>query len=223
MRFVEDFFNLAGSLICHQLPERSLYAGGTVLPVCARDTGIYAGIFTAMLFLLLMRRLGAQKPPHTAAAVFMCALMLPMVLDGLLSYTGIIRTTNTARLFTGALFGLPIPFFLVPAAHFDVYGANEKPVLRNLAELIPVYAFLLALCVLLLKGLVPYVAAGLIFVVGLLFLLSRLCYTILKRMKRLRTGPLYAATFGATAGVLLFLFILSTYVLQPLKAVLLGG
>jgi uncharacterized membrane protein len=32
-----------GSLICHQLPERSFHLAALQLPVCARCTGIYAG------------------------------------------------------------------------------------------------------------------------------------------------------------------------------------
>jgi uncharacterized membrane protein len=32
-----------GSLICHQLPQRSFYFQGVQLPVCARCTGLYAG------------------------------------------------------------------------------------------------------------------------------------------------------------------------------------
>jgi uncharacterized membrane protein len=220
---IEDFFNLAGSLICHQLPSRSLHAGITVLPVCARDTGIYAGIFTSMLFLLLTRRYKSDKPPGTATAVFMCTLMLPMVLDGLLSYTGIISTNNTTRLLTGAFFGLPIPLFLAPAAHFSINGVNEKKVLKKLAELIPVYLFLLVLCGLYLYGLIPYIVAGLIFISAFLFLLTRLSYTVLVRLRRFRTVPLYAATFGATISVLLFLYMLSAFVLQPIKAALLGG
>src|SRR5438552_2016659 len=32
-----------GSLVCHQLPERSFHLESVPLPVCARCTGIYAG------------------------------------------------------------------------------------------------------------------------------------------------------------------------------------
>lgn len=220
---LKDFFDLAGSLICHQLPDRTLMSGGMLLPVCARDTGIYAGIFTGVLYLLLMRRFKAQKPPGTPTAVLLCILMLPMILDGLLSYTGFIRTNNTVRLFTGALFGFSIPFFLIPAAHFSIHGNNERPVLRNAAELVPAYAFLFVLCELFLNGLVPYAASGMIYVTGLLSLLARLSYTVLARMGRFSTSPLYAATIGVTLCILAFLFVLSTFILQPIKSVLLGG
>lgn len=33
----------AGSLLCHQIPERSFYVAGFQLPVCARCLGLYAG------------------------------------------------------------------------------------------------------------------------------------------------------------------------------------
>lgn len=32
-----------GSLICHQIPERSFHVQGSQLPVCARCAGLYAG------------------------------------------------------------------------------------------------------------------------------------------------------------------------------------
>ena len=220
---MEELFNLTGSLICHQLPARTLYAGNMLLPVCARDMGIYTGIFTGALFLLLFRRLNTQKPPGITVTVLMCVLMLPMILDGLLSYTGVIETNNTTRLFTGVFFGLPIPFFLVPAAHFKIHGTNERRVLKNSAELFLVYTAAVGICLLLWYGLLPYVITGLIFVSGFLFLLSRLTYTIFVRQGRFGQKVLYTATCCTTLSILILLFLISTYILQPLKIMLLGG
>ncbi len=223
MHYIESFFNLLGSLICHQMPERTLVAGTLPLPVCARDMGIYAGIFSSALFLLVFRRLRAQKPPSLAVTIAMCLLMLPMILDGLLSYCGIIETNNTARLFTGLFFGLPIPFFLVPAAHFKISGSNVDPVLNHAAELLPIYCTGAILCVLLLRGIVPYWLAALIFVFGLLFLLSRISYTIFTRMLWYKRGRLYILTTMGTVCIIIILFLLSVFVLQPLKRIMLLG
>jgi uncharacterized membrane protein len=220
MDIIKGIFDLAGSLICHQLPERSLESGGIVLPVCARDTGIYTGIFTAFLFLLLFRRMRAQRPPGIAAAAIMCTLMIPMMLDGVLSYTGLIETNNTVRIFTGLLFGLPIPFLLVPAANFRLDGRNEAPVLKTLTELVPVYCAGLLICVLLLNGMVPYIAAGLIFVTGFLFLISRLAYTLFARKGFSAKWKLYFMTFACTVTILTAMFLLSAYVLHPLQDML---
>ena len=38
-----------GSLVCHQLPNRSFYFWGSQLPVCARCTGLYVGAAAAAL------------------------------------------------------------------------------------------------------------------------------------------------------------------------------
>lgn len=223
MDILKRFFDLAGSLICHQLPERSLESGGIILPVCARDTGIYAGIFTAFVFLLMFRRMKAQKPPGLAAAVVMCVLMLPMMLDGALSYTGLIETNNAARIFTGLLFGLPIPFLLVPAAHFRLDGRNEAPVLKKPIELVPVYCTGFLLCVLLLNGVVPYIAAGLIYVTGFLSLILRLAYTVFARIGFNAKWKLYFMTIFFTASILAVLYILSAYVLHPLQDLMIKG
>jgi len=51
-----------GSLICHQLPERSWHIGGVQVPVCARCLGLYAGAaFGALLGLAWWRRTGAGR------------------------------------------------------------------------------------------------------------------------------------------------------------------
>jgi uncharacterized membrane protein len=38
-----------GSLVCHQLPERSFYFWGAQMPVCARCTGLYFGAAAAAI------------------------------------------------------------------------------------------------------------------------------------------------------------------------------
>jgi len=221
--YMKEFFELMGSLICHQLPSRTLSAGGVLLPVCARDMGIYTGVFSSALYLILLRRMRAQRPPAIVAVIIMCALMLPMIFDGVLSYAGVIETNNSVRLFTGLFFGLPVPFLLVPAAHYSVSEKNETAVLRSIPELLPAYFIGVCLGILLLYGKVPYFAAGMIYITGLLFLLSRITYTILVRIRRYRQKMLYAMTAAGVLGILTFLYLISSFVLQPMKEILLAG
>ncbi len=104
-----ETFNFIGGLICHQLPERTLIMGSTLLPVCARDTGIYIGIL-AGLALLLMRREGRSGPPNLYLTL---AMMLPLIVDGTTQVLGFRTSTNQLRLITGLLFGTAISPFLV--------------------------------------------------------------------------------------------------------------
>lgn len=223
MTWLEDIFNLFGSLICHQLPERTLSAGGALLPVCARDTGIYLGVFVSATYLLILGRWKTKKPPRIVPSIIMCLLMVPMILDGGLSYLGVTESNNISRVITGALFGLPIPIFLIPAAHYDVNGVNGKAVLGKWTELLPIYGLTLILCALLLQGLVPYTLAGFIIIIGMVFLLARICYTVIKRSGRFKGNKLYAITVVAFAVITALLYLISSLVLQPLKAIMLGG
>jgi Predicted membrane protein (DUF2085) len=45
----------AGSIVCHQLPERTFHLWSTQMPVCARCTGIYGGGAIAAIILLIGR------------------------------------------------------------------------------------------------------------------------------------------------------------------------
>lgn len=53
-----------GSLVCHQLPERSFHLWGAQLPVCARCTGLYLG---AALAASIAVRLNGQAAGAAAA------------------------------------------------------------------------------------------------------------------------------------------------------------
>lgn len=197
-------------------------AGNMVLPVCARDTGLYAGVLTAFAYLAITRRLDAQRPPGLAAAVAMTVLMAPMVFDGALSYAGLIDTNNTARLFTGLFFGMPIPILLAPVANFDAEGPNDRPVLKKWTEMMIVYGAGILIGVLLLHGLIPYIIAGLIYVGGFLSLISRIVYTLIRRSGLRSKWRLRAMTVLVSALAVTALYFLSSYILQPLKEMLLA-
>ena len=86
---LEAVFHWVGFGLCHQLPERSLFSGGYQLPVCARDTGIYAGFLLSMIVIALLER--GRRPSElsrTWLLVLGSIFLGTMVVDGVSSYAG---------------------------------------------------------------------------------------------------------------------------------------
>jgi len=119
-------FNYIGRLVCHQLPERTLWVGGHYLPVCARDTGVYLGFLLGYL-LLSQRKKEACGPPN----LWMISLMvMPMIVDAGTQWVGLRTSTNELRLVTGLLFGTAVAPFLVYSLAI-VSTSKKVPVLRH--------------------------------------------------------------------------------------------
>lgn len=55
---------LAGSLVCHQRPERSFWYNYVQYPVCARCTGLYVGASFGLSAMLFTRRARAVRQPR---------------------------------------------------------------------------------------------------------------------------------------------------------------
>ena len=51
----------AGSLICHQRPERSFHLDGAQLPVCARCAGLYAGVSLGVIGWIVVAGAGRRS------------------------------------------------------------------------------------------------------------------------------------------------------------------
>jgi uncharacterized membrane protein len=103
---------------CHQLPERSFYAAGWQMPVCARCFGIYAGI---LLGTLIYPFAYGGKIPRWQVIL---AAAAPLAVDGITQLFLLRESTNLLRLMTGLIFGLIIPYCLIPVLD-DMLSGRE--------------------------------------------------------------------------------------------------
>lgn len=113
--------------LCHQLPERSFFAGGYQVPVCARDTGIYLGFMMSLVILWLMSRgrRPADLPRWWVLAIAGVFIGL-MAVDGISSYAGWRGTTNDIRLATGLMTGFAMPVLLLPILNGQLWRAPGR-------------------------------------------------------------------------------------------------
>jgi uncharacterized membrane protein len=99
--------------ICHQLTGRSFTMFGAPLAVCIRCSAIYFGFLFGTLLYLPLR-------PHIASMVQkrwpLIFSVFPMIVDVVLDMLGVHASTGATRLITGMLFGVVVPFYIIPAA-----------------------------------------------------------------------------------------------------------
>jgi uncharacterized membrane protein len=101
-----------GSVICHQLPERSFYFWATAMPVCARCAGIYTG--GALVAVAMVVRVRAGRPDRADRApgagpgfsrTIMGLAALPALASLLYEWTTGQTPSNTVRAVTGLVLG----------------------------------------------------------------------------------------------------------------------
>jgi len=107
------------SRICHQLDSHSLHLFDAKFAVCARCTAIYYGFFVCVIIypLLLRRALPvavAETIVNSPRNLFLS--VLPILIDLGLSESGVHESTLATRVVTGAIFGITLPFILIPPA-----------------------------------------------------------------------------------------------------------
>jgi uncharacterized membrane protein len=123
-----DFF---GKAICHQIEDRSLVVAGEALAVCARDTGIYIGIFSTLIYLHIFKRNKRITIPSIRISLLLLLFLVPLIVDGVGSYTHLFATNNLRRLITGITFGLVLPYFLYPLLTAQTSEQNSEPVITG--------------------------------------------------------------------------------------------
>ena len=131
-----------GAGVCHRIVERSFSISGQTLPLCARCTGIYLAFFSTAV--MGGRRRPAAFPPP-GILLFLLLFLVLTGLDGLNSYLAFFPTlphlyepNNVLRLLAGALEGIALAGFLLPALHLTLWetprGESPIPNLRALGQ-----------------------------------------------------------------------------------------
>ncbi|MCD4752333.1 MAG: DUF2085 domain-containing protein [Anaerolineaceae bacterium] len=147
--------NAIGYAVCHQAPSHSFFIGNHQMPLCARCTGMYVGVLTALLYQL---RYGQREAfPKTKIIVVFAVLLILFAVDGINSFISLpaghllYQPANWLRLITGIGLGWGMAAMLVPAFHQLVWKKSiPEPMLSKFAQIfilavldvLPVLAFL---------------------------------------------------------------------------------
>jgi uncharacterized membrane protein len=87
-------------VMCHGIPSRCLNVWNVPMPICARCTALYGGLFAGLVLFMLIRR-GSERAFRWMSFI----AVLPLFIDGVTQATGLRESTNELRLVTGAIAG----------------------------------------------------------------------------------------------------------------------
>jgi uncharacterized membrane protein len=133
---LHEILHFFGGAICHQFEERSLKVSGEALAVCARDTGIYIGIFSTLIYLHFSKRKQRITIPSIKVSFLLLLFLVPLMIDGLGSYSHLFDSNNPRRLVTGIAFGLVLPYFIYPLLSKKNLNLESDAVLNKSKDLL---------------------------------------------------------------------------------------
>jgi hypothetical protein len=117
-----------GSLVCHQLPERSYHVWTAQMPVCARCAGIYAGAVIGVIAGILRPARGGWpgsvpgRGPRRAddAPIVLALAAAPTLVTLLYEWTTGDMPAHAIRAASGVPLGLVVAWLVVAAADNQV-------------------------------------------------------------------------------------------------------
>ena len=114
-----------GSLVCHQLPQRSYRLWSAQMPVCARCAGIYAGAATASLLALIAPRRAdaraiAERAGTGRARAILAVAAAPSLATLVYEWATRHAPSNAIRFAAGLPIGIAVAWLLVAASEDQV-------------------------------------------------------------------------------------------------------
>ncbi len=205
---MNTMFELIGSAVCHQMAERSFILNGNQLPVCARCTGIYSGIFFSMVFFFIFGRLKGNKPYATKGTILGASAFIPISIDGFFSYMGFWESTQLLRIITGALAGASLIGFILLGANFKVAGENNKPIFQSLTEQLFVMTVTLIWGISIWLNMGSYFLVSMIIVLGIVCFWAAFIYLILKNTAGNKKLPFWLLSFCGSFFIIIMIGVL---------------
>lgn len=178
-----DILYFFGRAICHQLEERSFIINNMVMPICARCTGIYIGIFSALIYIMITKRYKANMIPTIPVSLLLFFLISPMAYDGISSYLHLRPSDNFLRIITGMPFGIVLPFFLFPLFNYNESNKKINRIVNKWYEIIPPFIIAGTLGFLTYKSYISYYIISTIVIMSLIIWFSLLTFVIIKRIR----------------------------------------
>lgn len=107
-------FVMAGfSTVCHQIADRSFHVHGVSLAVCHRCTGIYLGLWLAVLVYPLIKN--RVRDTGRYSGILVLAALVPAGADWISEIAGLWNNTVFSRVTTGLIFGVIAGYLLARA------------------------------------------------------------------------------------------------------------
>jgi uncharacterized membrane protein len=112
-----------GSLVCHQLPERSYHLWAAQMPVCARCAGIYFGAVLGILGARAFQASAGRSAESLAlhrVRVALALAVLPSLLTLVYEWTTGVMPAHAIRAAAGAPIGVVVAWLVVAATDNQV-------------------------------------------------------------------------------------------------------
>lgn len=118
--FLTAFAYFAGSVVCHQIPERSFLTAGRQWPVCARCAGLYLGVAAGFAAWLVLRRLTARRVAVRTWLAVLAVMAAPTAVSWVTGVMGAWDGTNAIRFVLAAPLGLAVGAITASVAAKDL-------------------------------------------------------------------------------------------------------
>jgi len=175
-----------GSLVCHQVPDRTIPIGNNLLPLCARCTGIYTGFFIGLAYQFALWQNKIRKLPALKISILSSLVIVVLIFDAVGSYLQIWTTPNHIKLILGLLGGSSISLFLFPPFNFSLFPCREKESGMTFWWEYTGLIFLLGFAIFFIMSQKPifYYPVAVVSIAGILLMYSMLITTIIARIPR---------------------------------------